>query len=82
MDLIIRALDDRPAQGAPVTMWAIAFESGTNDVHESPAPALALALQRAGAAVTIQRAPAHGGPSAPRSAPVGARTGTVSGWSN
>lgn len=53
MDLIARALGDRPMQGARVTVWGAAFKSGTNDVRESPALALAHALQEAGGNVTV-----------------------------
>lgn len=51
--LITRALGDRPVKGARVTVWGAAFKPGTNDVRESPALALAQALQQAGATVTI-----------------------------
>ncbi|MGW0315389.1 UDP-glucose dehydrogenase family protein [Streptomyces flavidovirens] len=53
MDLITRALDDRPVRGARVTVWGAAFKPGTNDVRESPSLALAHALQEAGATVTV-----------------------------
>ncbi|MFB0626932.1 UDP-glucose/GDP-mannose dehydrogenase family protein [Streptomyces sp. AB3(2024)] len=53
MDLIVRALGERPLKGARVTVWGAAFKPGTNDVRESPALALAHALQQAGAAVTV-----------------------------
>ncbi|SOF02025.1 UDPglucose 6-dehydrogenase [Streptomyces sp. OV198] len=53
MDLITRALGDRPVQGARVTVWGAAFKPGTNDVRESPALALAHALQEAGGNVTV-----------------------------
>jgi UDPglucose 6-dehydrogenase len=51
--LITRALRDHPIEGARVTVWGAAFKPGTNDVRESPALALAQALQQAGAIVTI-----------------------------
>ncbi|MEU9714039.1 UDP-glucose/GDP-mannose dehydrogenase family protein [Streptomyces sp. NPDC047976] len=53
MDLITRALTHRPLKGARVTVWGAAFKPGTNDVRESPALALAHALQQAGATVTV-----------------------------
>ncbi|WP_327349668.1 UDP-glucose/GDP-mannose dehydrogenase family protein [Streptomyces sp. NBC_01321] len=53
MDLITRALGDRSVQGARVTVWGAAFKPGTNDVRESPALALAHALQEAGGVVTV-----------------------------
>ncbi|WP_406515610.1 UDP-glucose/GDP-mannose dehydrogenase family protein [Streptomyces sp. NBC_00873] len=53
MNLITRALGDRPVQGARVTVWGAAFKPGTNDVRESPALALAHALQEAGGIVTV-----------------------------
>lgn len=53
MDLINRALAGRPLKGARVTVWGAAFKPGTNDVRESPALALAHALQQAGATVTV-----------------------------
>ncbi|MFF2519126.1 UDP-glucose dehydrogenase family protein [Streptomyces sp. NPDC058086] len=53
MDLITRALGDRPVQGARVTVWGAAFKPGTNDVRESPALALAHVLQEAGGVVTV-----------------------------
>jgi UDPglucose 6-dehydrogenase len=53
LGLITRALVDRPIEGARVTVWGAAFKPGTNDVRESPALALAQALQQAGATVTI-----------------------------
>lgn len=53
MDLITRALGERHLKGARVTVWGAAFKPGTNDVRESPALALAHALQQAGAAVTV-----------------------------
>ncbi|WP_367139005.1 MULTISPECIES: UDP-glucose dehydrogenase family protein [Streptomyces] len=53
MNLITRALGDRPARGAHITVWGAAFKPGTNDVRESPALALAHALQQAGATVTV-----------------------------
>ncbi|GGZ82034.1 UDP-glucose dehydrogenase family protein [Streptomyces echinoruber] len=51
--LIARALGDSPLKGARVTVWGAAFKPGTNDVRESPALALAQALQQAGVTVTI-----------------------------
>ncbi|GAA1923717.1 UDP-glucose dehydrogenase family protein [Streptantibioticus ferralitis] len=53
MDLITRALGDRPIERARITVWGAAFKPGTNDVRESPALALAHALQQAGATITI-----------------------------
>ncbi|MER6030659.1 UDP-glucose/GDP-mannose dehydrogenase family protein [Streptomyces sp. NPDC001851] len=53
LDLITRALGDRPLKDARITVWGAAFKPGTNDVRESPALALAQALQRAGAHVTV-----------------------------
>ena len=53
MDLITRALGDRPIEGARVTVWGAAFKPGTNDVRDSPALALAQALQQAGAQVSV-----------------------------
>ncbi|MFD3504849.1 UDP-glucose dehydrogenase family protein [Streptomyces sp. NPDC058678] len=53
LDLITRALDDHPIKGAQVTVWGAAFKPGTNDVRESPALALAQALQQSGATVTV-----------------------------
>ncbi|MFJ3826022.1 UDP-glucose dehydrogenase family protein [Streptomyces nodosus] len=53
LGLITRALGDRAIEGARVTVWGAAFKPGTNDVRDSPALALAHALQQAGAAVTI-----------------------------
>lgn len=53
LDLITHALGDRPIKGAQVTVWGSAFKPGTNDVRESPALALAHALQQAGARVTV-----------------------------
>lgn len=52
-DLINRALAGRTLKGARVTVWGAAFKPGTNDVRESPALALAHALQQAGATVTV-----------------------------
>ncbi|MEU9237812.1 nucleotide sugar dehydrogenase [Streptomyces subrutilus] len=53
MDLIRQALGDRPVRGTRVTVWGAAFKPGTNDVRESPALALAHALQQAGGNVTV-----------------------------
>ncbi|MEV4506034.1 UDP-glucose dehydrogenase family protein [Streptomyces klenkii] len=53
MDLITRALGDRPVEGMRVTVWGAAFKPGTNDVRESPALALAHALQQVGGTVTV-----------------------------
>ncbi|MGK4585412.1 UDP-glucose dehydrogenase family protein [Kitasatospora sp. HPMI-4] len=53
MDLITSALGDRPVRGARVTVLGAAFKPGTNDVRESPALALAQALQQAGGGVTV-----------------------------
>jgi len=53
MGLITSALGDRPLKGTRVTVWGAAFKPGTNDVRESPALALAHALQRAGGTVTV-----------------------------
>ncbi|MER7759445.1 UDP-glucose/GDP-mannose dehydrogenase family protein [Streptomyces sp. NPDC097619] len=43
----------RPLKGATLTVWGAAFKPGTNDVRESPALALAQALRKAGARVTV-----------------------------
>lgn len=51
--LIVQALGDRPLKGSRATVWGAAFKPGTNDVRESPALALAHALQQAGATVTV-----------------------------
>ncbi|EYT80977.1 UDP-glucose 6-dehydrogenase [Streptomyces sp. Tu 6176] len=53
LGLITRALGERPLRGTRVTVWGAAFKPGTNDVRESPALALAQALQQAGALVTV-----------------------------
>lgn len=53
MTLITRALGNQPIEGARITVWGAAFKPGTNDVRESPALALAHALQQAGATVTV-----------------------------
>ncbi|MFC9155108.1 UDP-glucose dehydrogenase family protein [Streptomyces bauhiniae] len=53
LGLIIRALGERPVRGAQITVWGAAFKPGTNDVRESPALALAQALQQAGGVVTV-----------------------------
>ncbi|MBD0688517.1 UDP-glucose dehydrogenase family protein [Streptomyces sp. CBMA123] len=53
MGLITRALGDHPVKGARITVWGAAFKPGTNDVRESPALALAQALQQAGGTVTV-----------------------------
>ncbi|MFD0403886.1 UDP-glucose dehydrogenase family protein [Kitasatospora sp. NPDC127116] len=53
MDLVADALGDRPLRDARVTVLGAAFKPGTSDVRESPALALALALYRAGAVVTV-----------------------------
>lgn len=53
MHLVHSALAGRPLKGARVTVWGAAFKPGTNDVRESPALALAHALQQAGATVTV-----------------------------
>lgn len=53
MDLIRGALGASPVKNARVTVWGAAFKPGTNDVRESPALALAHALQQAGATVTV-----------------------------
>ncbi|WP_374296221.1 UDP binding domain-containing protein [Streptomyces olivochromogenes] len=53
LGLITRALEGSPIEGARVTVWGAAFKPGTNDVRESPALALARALQQAGATVTV-----------------------------
>ncbi|MCJ1680479.1 UDP-glucose/GDP-mannose dehydrogenase family protein [Streptomyces sp. APSN-46.1] len=53
MALITRALGGRPLKAARVTVWGAAFKPGTNDVRESPALALAHALQQAGGTVTV-----------------------------
>ncbi|RKS97022.1 UDPglucose 6-dehydrogenase [Streptomyces sp. 3211.6] len=53
MNLINSALAGRPLKGTQATVWGAAFKPGTNDVRESPALALAQALQQAGATVTV-----------------------------
>ncbi len=53
MGLIRNALGDRSVKNAKITVWGAAFKPGTNDVRESPALALAHALQQAGATVTV-----------------------------
>ncbi|MFD9359864.1 nucleotide sugar dehydrogenase [Streptomyces sp. NPDC060031] len=53
MDLIRNALGDRAVKNAKITVWGAAFKPGTNDVRESPALALAHALQQTGATVTV-----------------------------
>jgi UDPglucose 6-dehydrogenase len=53
LGLITRALGERPINGARITVWGAAFKPGTNDVRESPALALAQALQQAGGVVTV-----------------------------
>lgn len=53
LNLITSTLGDRPIKGAQVTVWGAAFKPGTNDVRESPALALARALQEVGAVVTV-----------------------------
>ncbi|MGW4895859.1 UDP-glucose dehydrogenase family protein [Kitasatospora sp. NPDC004240] len=53
MALITGALGRRPVKGARVTVLGAAFKPGTNDVRESPALALAQALEHAGATVTV-----------------------------
>ncbi|MGA5643317.1 UDP-glucose dehydrogenase family protein [Streptomyces cinereoruber] len=53
VDLITQALGDRPLKGSRATVWGAAFKPGTNDVRESPALALAHALQQAGATVMV-----------------------------
>ncbi|MFF9204273.1 UDP-glucose dehydrogenase family protein [Streptomyces sp. NPDC014986] len=53
LGLVTRALGERPIKGVKATVWGAAFKPGTNDVRESPALALAQALQQAGATVTI-----------------------------
>lgn len=53
LGLVTRALGERPIKDTRVTVWGAAFKPGTNDVRESPALALAQALQQAGATVTI-----------------------------
>ncbi|MBT2452073.1 UDP-glucose/GDP-mannose dehydrogenase family protein [Streptomyces sp. ISL-43] len=52
MGLIARALG-RPIKGVRATVWGASFKPGTNDVRESPALALAHALQQAGATITV-----------------------------
>ncbi|MFD7861516.1 UDP-glucose dehydrogenase family protein [Streptomyces sp. NPDC059783] len=51
--LITRALGGRALKDCRATVWGAAFKPGTNDVRESPALALAQALQQAGAVVTV-----------------------------
>ncbi|MFG3001986.1 UDP-glucose dehydrogenase family protein [Streptomyces sp. NPDC048340] len=53
LDLIRGALGDRTVKNTKITVWGAAFKPGTNDVRESPALALAHALQQAGATVTV-----------------------------
>ncbi|MFJ2854581.1 UDP-glucose dehydrogenase family protein [Streptomyces rubiginosohelvolus] len=53
LNLITRALGDRPIQGTRVTVWGAAFKPGTSDVRDSPALALCQALQQDGAVVTV-----------------------------
>ncbi|WP_405419968.1 UDP-glucose dehydrogenase family protein [Streptomyces erythrochromogenes] len=53
MDLITRALGGHTVKNLKVTVWGAAFKPGTNDVRESPALALAQALQQNGATVTV-----------------------------
>ncbi|WP_250304293.1 UDP-glucose/GDP-mannose dehydrogenase family protein [Streptomyces sp. A 4/2] len=53
MGLIIRALGNRTIKGTRITVWGAAFKPGTNDVRESPALALAHAIQEAGGIVTV-----------------------------
>ncbi|WP_018545426.1 UDP-glucose dehydrogenase family protein [Streptomyces sp. LaPpAH-108] len=53
LGLVTRALGERPVSGARITVWGAAFKPGTNDVRESPALALAQALQQAGGIVTV-----------------------------
>ncbi|MFF8867884.1 UDP-glucose dehydrogenase family protein [Streptomyces sp. NPDC015139] len=53
LELISHALGGRPVRDARITLWGAAFKPGTNDVRDSPALALAQALQRAGAHVTV-----------------------------
>ncbi|MFF2402716.1 UDP-glucose dehydrogenase family protein [Streptomyces goshikiensis] len=52
VSLVTHALG-RPLAGTVITVWGAAFKPGTNDVRESPALALAQALQKAGASVTV-----------------------------
>ncbi|KJY33731.1 UDP-glucose/GDP-mannose dehydrogenase family protein [Streptomyces sp. NRRL S-495] len=53
MALVTGALGRRPVKGSRVTVLGAAFKPGTNDVRESPALALAQALEQAGAVVTV-----------------------------
>ncbi|WP_330334806.1 UDP-glucose/GDP-mannose dehydrogenase family protein [Streptomyces sp. NBC_00536] len=53
MALIRNALGDRSVKNTRITVWGAAFKPGTNDVRESPALALAHALQQVGATVTV-----------------------------
>ncbi|RKE02876.1 UDP-glucose/GDP-mannose dehydrogenase family protein [Streptomyces sp. TLI_171] len=53
MALITSALGGQPLKGTRVTVLGAAFKPGTNDVRESPALALAQALEHAGAVVTV-----------------------------
>ncbi len=53
MRLVREALGTTALTGLRVTVWGAAFKPGTNDVRESPALALAQALQAAGSRVTV-----------------------------
>ncbi|MFB7375826.1 UDP-glucose dehydrogenase family protein [Kitasatospora purpeofusca] len=53
MALITGTLGQRPLKGTRVTVLGAAFKPGTNDVRESPALALAQALERSGAVVKV-----------------------------
>jgi UDPglucose 6-dehydrogenase len=53
MRLITDTLEGKPVQGTRITVLGAAFKPNTSDVRESPALALAHALQHAGGVVTV-----------------------------
>ena len=53
LGLITEALDGQPIRGKQITVLGAAFKPDTSDVRESPALALAHALQQAGSVVTV-----------------------------
>ena len=53
LGLITEALDGQPIRGKRITVLGAAFKPDTSDVRESPALALAHALQQAGSVVTV-----------------------------